>query len=347
MRFGWMALPVMGALSCLPGSFGDELSERELVGPPREFFGDDSSVRGQELAKISMFGHADTVTVMAMAKDAKRAVTGSMDHTVRWWDLLKGKEIACFSGHTLPVTAVAIAGGTNELIASGSQDLTVRLWSPSLGDTQDGVVLSGHQASIRTIVFSKDGTRLLSGDSNGEMIEWSLKDHKPLRRLQTGQKSVNHIIVDEVRKRFITSGDDQTVKIWDEATEAPLFSLQGHNGWVMRAALSPDGNFLATSSSDQSVRLWNLQTQSLVASWPVEGPDVTLLEFGRNGRILAAGIASTDSHTIRLWDVFTGQVLRNFVGHSGSVLAGVFIGDTGLMTGAIDETARLWSLPAF
>ncbi len=346
MRALWWHIPFLALLSCLTSHSDGELAEKELMGPPKDFLGDDGGVRGQELAKVSFFGHADTVTAMSISRDAKTAVTGSMDHTVRLWDLMKGKELACLNGHTLPVTAVAITGNEGaQVLASGSQDHSIRLWDPRLGELQEGQILVGHETTIRALTFSKDGGKLWSGGSDGEVIEWSVVGQKPLRKIQTGQKSVNHIVVDEPRRRVITAGDDHTVKIWGDGQDAPLYTLTGHEGWVLRAAISQDGNFLATSSSDQSVRLWNLQTQSLVASWPVEGESVTYLGFGKGGRILAAAIGGVDAHTIRIWDVFTGQVLRNFVGHSGGVLAGVFIGETGLMTGSDDETARIWSLP--
>jgi WD40 repeat protein len=53
---------------------------------------------------------------------------------------------------------------------------------------------------------------------------------------------------------------DQTIRVWDAATGAQIFSLTGHTGWVFSIAYSPDSKCLVSASGDKTVRVWDTAT---------------------------------------------------------------------------------------
>lgn len=75
-------------------------------------------------------GH--TSSVRAIAGHGNVLVSGSYDHTVRVWDVVRGTPTFCFQGHTEKVYSV---GYSHELkrAASGSMDATVRVWCVKTG----------------------------------------------------------------------------------------------------------------------------------------------------------------------------------------------------------------------
>jgi WD40 repeat protein len=64
--------------------------------------------------------------------DARLAVTAAAGHTVKLWDMIKGKELRRFTGHTSRVDSVAISPD-GRLVLSGSGDGTARLWGAATG----------------------------------------------------------------------------------------------------------------------------------------------------------------------------------------------------------------------
>jgi WD40 repeat protein len=57
-------------------------------------------------------------------------LSGSEDKTIRLWDLVTGKPMQVFEGHTSEVTGVAFSVDGRKVL-SGSADKTARLWALS------------------------------------------------------------------------------------------------------------------------------------------------------------------------------------------------------------------------
>jgi WD40 repeat protein len=58
-----------------------------------------------------------------------RLASGSLDHTIRLWNLASGVCETKLEGHTGSVSALAVLA--NGWLASGSGDETIRLWNPA------------------------------------------------------------------------------------------------------------------------------------------------------------------------------------------------------------------------
>ena len=81
---------------------------------------------------LTLRGHTDSVSSLALSGDGKRLFSGSVDKTIKVWDLEAGKESLTLRGHTAYVTSLALSGDGKRLF-SGSEDNTIKVWDLEAG----------------------------------------------------------------------------------------------------------------------------------------------------------------------------------------------------------------------
>ena len=94
----------------------------------------------------------------------------------------------------------------------------------------------------------------------------------------------------------------------------------GHSG--LRPAFSPDSKILAVSLYGVRIELWDIERRERTRVFEdktCRGP----LAFSPDGHVLA----SAGDGKVKLWDVATGEQLRDFAGHAHSIEAISFTPD--------------------
>jgi WD40 repeat protein len=113
--------------------------------------------------------------------------------------------------------------------------------------------------------------------------------------------------------KWIASGScDETVRIWDAATGAPVGSpLSGHSSYVRSVCFSPDGKQIASGSEDKTVKIWNASTGELQSTLTGHNAPVTQVEFIDADTVVSS---SGLDGTTRAWDIATGTQKAEFEG---------------------------------
>ncbi|GAA3821232.1 hypothetical protein GCM10022226_46890 [Sphaerisporangium flaviroseum] len=207
-------------------------------------------------------------------------------------------------------------------------------------------VLTGHTDWVNSVVFSPDGTRLASAESDKTVRVWDVGTGKQVGAPLTGHtRVVNSVAFSPDGTRLASAGSDETVRVWDVGTGKQVGApLTGHTRVVNSVAFSPDGKRLASAGSDRKVRVWDVGTGKQVGA-PLTGHTsfVNSVAFSPDGTSLAS--AGADK-TVRVWDVGTGkQVGAPLTGHTSFVLSVAFSPDgKRLASAGNDETVRVWDM---
>ncbi|MBV7333122.1 WD40 repeat domain-containing protein, partial [Chloroflexi bacterium TSY] len=203
---------------------------------------------GSGFAFETLSGHTDSVFSVAFSPDGQMLVSGSMDKTVRLWDVQSGRCLKTLSDHSTSVLCVA----------SGDADATIKLW-----DVQTGMCLKtllGHTSWIRAMVFRPIPNSTVHWQTALEGTACSQGVRDDVQLLASG-------------------GDDQTVRLWDVQTGKCLKILPNHDFSALSVDFTPEGQMLASSNGNEMINLWDVETgthlQTVHLERPYEGMNIT------------------------------------------------------------------------
>ncbi|MCE9604419.1 MAG: protein kinase [Planctomycetia bacterium] len=208
-------------------------------------------------------------------------------------------------------------------------------------DRATGAVVSGPlrvAGGAWGIMFSPDGSRLITTTSRGQVSLWSIPEGKLATERVVFPTTIQPAEISPDGKRFATGSTDMMVRVWDATTGRPLWEKR-HGSEINALAFSSDGLQLASAGEDRVVRLWDTSTGELVREFVGHGNEVMTVFFSPDGRRLLTG--SLD-FTGRIWDTATGKELA-ILPHQGDVIDTAY-SPTGryVATASRDRTAMIW-----
>ncbi|PWZ11041.1 Protein ANTHESIS POMOTING FACTOR 1 [Zea mays] len=215
-------------------------------------------------------GHKDRVVSLCMSPVNDSFMSGSLDHSVRIWDLrvnacqgilrLRGRPSVAYDQQGL-VFAVAMEGGAINLFDSRSYDK----------GPFDTFLVGGDTAEVSDIKFSNDGKSMLLTTTN------------------------NHIYVLDA---YV--GDKLSYIIFPlSLLQIPIlvrcgFSLEPSPNVTNEAAFTPDGQYVISGSGDGTLHAWNINTVQEVACWNSRIGPITALKWApRRAMFATASTALT------------------------------------------------------
>jgi WD40 repeat protein len=284
------------------------------------------------------------ITNLAYSADNSRLFCTTSDKAIDLIDLKKDTVIQStrergnlFAMALSPDQSLLAVGG--DFTEEGNA-IVVRIYNTR--DWKVTTTLGGHQTSIVSLAFHRDGKKLVSGTGKNECA----------------------------------------IKVWDINQKTATAQYLGHTGDVLGIGLNKDGNNLATVSTDGNIRLWLTSQvkepvtlkQSSGAMWVVAHQGKLLLmggadkqatirdleaskelaTFAEHQSPITAGCFRPDGlevatgggdFNIRLWDPLTGKPGITLTGHKGVITCLAYSPDgKRLYSASADKTIRIWDI---
>jgi hypothetical protein len=285
-------------------------------------------------------------------------------------------------GHNAAVTSLAFSHD-GKLLASGSRDRTVRVWS--LQNGRETCAPLEARAGAVAVAFVPERPVVAAVLDNRRLVLWDYGLHRQVVQIDSPDRSPLRAIAVSRDGKWIAAGGGRSIHVWQTEHVKPTDQFRSVDGRVESLAFTPDGTGLLCGTHNG--RLQHFERGKPDPLWVVRTglPRITGLSAPvRSGSVVGGGADGS----VAFWDLNDGsekQRLRPMRGHLASlavapdgalVLVGLasgkaFLSETGkdpevalldghrgavtaaalpgaaklAATGAVDGSVRLWVAP--
>ncbi len=261
-------------------------------------------------------------------------------------------------GHKGLITRIIWSPGA-ELLISGSNDRTIKVWSAETGNLKetfpspystitnlvwspDGISiasgsiyediyvmaartgmfqgkLTGHSGWITSIAWSSDGGLLASSCADEMVRIWSTKTFGLEKQLKGHKTMVGFVAWSPKADMLATGSSGGKIRIWDRNSWEQINILEEHKDAITWLIWSPDGAAIATASADDTIRVWQYNNKKSERILKSELKRISCLSYSFDGSLLAA---MDESGLVCVWECQTWEMVDDFTEPSAGRLRG-------------------------
>ena len=279
---------------------------------------------------------------LAFSADGSALWSGSLDGSVRRWDLSTGKQTSEIQASDLGVYGIALRPDGTQIAVASNDEGRVTVWDTANSQTVSTTPIG--QGQVVSLSFSSDSKTLLSGGANGtlrvaqqpsnqsETITGSAATFQPAAGLPNGRLA----IINETGALLLLSPGQRG---------APL---EGLGSRALAVTASPDGSSIAAAAANGTVVVWDAATGQVRATLRGKLAFGRLVAFSADGKSLAAAGSAVradqpDQPLVEVWNIESGKVSATLSGITARVI-GVAFQPRGTVLGLLlgDGSIEIW-----
>jgi Prp8 binding protein len=241
-----------------------------------------------------MSGHTGAVMELHFTPDALNIFTASTDHTLGLWDLPTGQRIKKYKGHTTFVNSVQGARRGPQLMVSGSDDTTIKLWDIR---KKQAITTFNSNYQVTAVEFNDTAEQIFSGGIDNDIKVWDIRNHEVIYTLKGHTDTITGLSLSPDGSYLLSNSMDNSLRIWDVRPYAPqercvkVFTGHQHNFEknLLRCAWSKDGAKVSAGSADRFLYIWDTTTRRIIYKLPGHNGSVNDVDFHPNEPIIVSG----------------------------------------------------------
>lgn len=305
----------------------------------------------------TMPANPNKITSMVSLPDATLA-TGSQDGPINILDLKRTEWVRSLEGHTQKITCLRFLTNKN-LLASSSEDFTIKIWNLSNHKTPLQQTLQGHTDRVLALEALSDG-RLASGSSDDTVKIWTMlststfiltkniwmgEDVHALVQLNKTTTTTTTMMIMMAVVLLVRDGLSSQLKIVSLETGEIVRTIIGEGSSrlfvINELVVLNDGRRLAVAQQNAEISVWNGETGECERR--LSGSS----EVFRSLVVMADGnlVSGSGEGGIKVWSTSGGGGLVRSVenAHNGCMVIAMLVLDDGrLVTATYDGEIKIW-----
>jgi WD40 repeat protein len=228
------------------------------------------SLQFPEVAAFNLVGHTEEINPIILAPDDKRAVTISLEGTLKVWDLDNGNALLTMCAvprYTCDYEFLAIAPDVSRVLARSWSETgyEFKILDLATGAELSSFVMPDYVDDMR-VNFMPDGTRFVTYSPSVEDAKiWGTEDGQELLTLHSqGDGIIAAGIASDGRCIILApwrgQGEGGELEVWDSESGGMLQILTGHTDLVFEIKVIRESQLALSAAFDGTVRVWDLTT---------------------------------------------------------------------------------------
>ncbi|RKU08418.1 hypothetical protein C6501_16460 [Candidatus Poribacteria bacterium] len=201
---------------------------------------------------------------------------------------------------------------------AGEDGSEIKIWDIQ---TNKHLCTIKHESLIgRTFAFTSDGNMFITRGS-AVVFLWNTYTGEQLAKFSIPKDPIERGYLPDIyagvftrdSKTFAAAGSygNNSIFLWDIATQTHFATLRGHEHVICRLTISPDDTILASGAANGEIRLWKMPSGEHLVTFQSPGGHISNLTFAPDSKSFAStngrsdGISSDtrEGGTVFLWDV--------------------------------------------
>lgn len=214
------------------------------------------SLRAQKPEVVITTGHAEFLSAIGYDPTGTLIATGSLDKTIKIWDVSSNMEIRTLGGNDGRISMVQFHP-TKKLLLSKDDDYQVKLWD--LNNGKEIWKVKGYSYA-KDATFFDDGTSIgyVGEDYNYHIVNYTT--NQELRKFPLGLVMKTGVVPGG--KKVVVLDVNKTLHVFDAATGSETTTISSEQVPMTDLVVSPDGKYLAIGFTDHVIRIYDLNAGS-------------------------------------------------------------------------------------
>ncbi|CBY17997.1 unnamed protein product [Oikopleura dioica] len=231
--------------------------------------------------------HKGSILDLQFGQEGEHFFTASSDNTVGMFDYKAGVRVKRMKGHQGIVNAVHAARRGDPLVASASDDCSIKIWDTRRKGHIDDLKCRYQMTSV---TFNDTSDQVICAGIDNVVKIYDRRTKRVCTNMKGHNDTVTSLALSNCGSYVLSNSMDNTLRVWDVRPFVPkermvkMFMGHKHNFEMnlLKCAWSPDDSKVTCGSADRYVYVWDVNSRSLQYKLPGHMGSVNDAQFYPN-----------------------------------------------------------------